>query len=599
MENLLKVVIKKYKRVDLANLFAIISLIIVFFGMTLTFFFATSAKDRHQRDFNVRLEQQSENFSTYISNGLMAYRQILYSSAGIFDIKGYNNVSRSDWQKFYESSKIADNYPGVVALGYAEYIPKDNLNQFIDNVRQQGYPQFNINPSTERLDYTSIKFIEPFDAVNQPAFGYDMYSEPLRHTAMLSARDKGDISITDPTVLVQDSDLKTTDKPQSVLIYYPVYKTTRVPDSVPQKREQLAGYVYLAVRIQDMIKTKIATLQTEKINYQLSDIGNRQALDFFRYSTAGYTPGKNSSTNNQTVYFGDHTWKSSLTMEDNGKFFSPIIIFIFGVLSSILVGIISFGLLTKRILKIKSQHQKEIQKTKDELLALASHQLRTPASGVRQYLNMLNSGYFGELTDEQKDIAQKAFDANDRQLEIIDQLLYVAKADAGQLSLTPHDYNLTDSIKELVESMKSTADKKKIELKLKAPQKLQINADKRYIDMVIENLISNSIKYSYPYSKVDIDIKKIDRSIQIIVKDRGVGIAKVDHDKLFKKFSRISNPLSISEGGSGLGLYLVQKLVRAHGGSINYVSNGKKGVVFTIRLPLRVRKGKNVIQLTE
>lgn len=249
---------------------------------------------------------------------------------------------------------------------------------------------------------------------------------------------------------------------------------------------------------------------------------------------------------------------------------------------------------------VQRDHEAALQRTKDELLALASHQLRTPASGVKQYLGMLHQGYFGDLTEEQSVIANKAYIANDRQLEIIDQLLHVAKADAGQLLLRIENIDVVELVQGIIDSYTDKANEKGIKVRLKsASKKINCEVDDRYVHMIIENIMSNAIKYSYPASKINVRIESDGTDIVVEVEDYGVGIAEEDMGKLFQKFTRIENPLSRIEGGSGLGLFLADKIARAHHGEITISSSLGEGFTATLGLPRKSKLQKNVIQLTE
>ncbi len=125
-------------------------------------------------------------------------------------------------------------------------------------------------------------------------------------------------------------------------------------------------------------------------------------------------------------------------------------------------------------------------------------------------------------------------------------------------------------------------------------KKLKVFADEASIRMVVENLISNASKYSHPGSVVKVKTGIKNRQIFIAVTDKGVGIAEEDFNKLFKKFSRIDNDLSLQVGGSGIGLYIDKVLIELHGGRIDVESRLGKGATFTIYLP-----GSNAINLTD
>lgn len=232
----------------------------------------------------------------------------------------------------------------------------------------------------------------------------------------------------------------------------------------------------------------------------------------------------------------------------------------------------------------------EINRSKDEFISLASHQLRTPATGVKQYIGMLLEGYCGELTEAQRRLLMTADDSNERQLNIVNDLLHVAQADAGKITLSKRPTDIVAMIKDIIKEQADTLKKRSqtVLLTNNAPP-TAVMADEDRLRMVFENIIDNASKYSPEESELQVIIGKTRTHLSITVKDKGVGIAAKDLPKLFKKFSRIDNPLSASVGGSGLGLYWAQQIIDLHQGSITVNSKVNKGATFTINLPLNLK----------
>jgi signal transduction histidine kinase len=239
-----------------------------------------------------------------------------------------------------------------------------------------------------------------------------------------------------------------------------------------------------------------------------------------------------------------------------------------------------------RARSITHTEQNETQQAKDDLLSLASHQLRTPATAVKQYLGIILEGYTGTIKKQQLQPLQKAYASNERQLETINQILYVAKADAGRLSVNRNIFNLNSLIKNVIADVSEIIGEKDQSIKTKLTRrKLDVFADEASIRMVIENLISNAGKYSGQGAKITVKSDVKDSEVTVSIADKGVGIKPADFDKLFKKFSRIDNDLSLQTDGSGIGLYISKVLVELHGGRIEVDSEEGKGTVFTIFLP--------------
>jgi PAS domain S-box-containing protein len=230
----------------------------------------------------------------------------------------------------------------------------------------------------------------------------------------------------------------------------------------------------------------------------------------------------------------------------------------------------------------------ELNDAKDEFISLASHQLRTPATGVKQFIGMLLENYFGELTEDQRTMLEYAYESNERQLEVINDLLKVAQVDAGKVVLAKHKTDLAKLLEKIMQGQRSQFASRKQKVLLDRPKEpLYASVDESRIRMVIENLVDNASKYT-PDGKsitVTIDKTKDNKFIAIKVKDEGVGIAKEDLSRLFQKFLRLDNPLSIQVGGTGIGLYWAKKIVDLHGGDILLKSQLGKGTTFTVMIP--------------
>ncbi len=234
----------------------------------------------------------------------------------------------------------------------------------------------------------------------------------------------------------------------------------------------------------------------------------------------------------------------------------------------------------------RTQHYLDLNKTKDEFISLASHQLRTPATGVKQYLGMVLEGMSGDITELQQTLLEKAYESNERQLTVVSDLLKVAQVDAGKVYLRQQDADITALLKDVIKEQENTFAMRKQTIRFDEPD---FNAV-AYVDpdkmrMVLENIIDNASKYSDPGKTIRVSVLKDEDSLTVSVKDKGVGVAAEDVDKLFEKFNRIHNHLSNYVGGTGLGLYWAKKVVDLHGGVIDVASVLGEGSTFTIRLP--------------
>lgn len=259
-----------------------------------------------------------------------------------------------------------------------------------------------------------------------------------------------------------------------------------------------------------------------------------------------------------------------------------------------------YGTCTNIDPKKQNERLVSLNRSKDEFISIASHQLRTPATGVKQYLGMLLEDMFGELTPSQRDIVNRAYESNERQLRIIADLLKVAQLDAGEMLLHPVTTDISELVHYIIQDISAVFRDRSQELEYR-PSKTQAFAfiDTEAIRMVIENIIENASKYSEEETRVIVSVKHTDDTVRIRVADNGVGIAPADRRLLFDRFSRIDNPLSKKVGGTGLGLYWSKQVIDLHGGEITYHANKPRGSVFTICLPARTENVTNVTEKGE
>lgn len=242
---------------------------------------------------------------------------------------------------------------------------------------------------------------------------------------------------------------------------------------------------------------------------------------------------------------------------------------------------------TNLLLKRQRHELRQLNASKDEFISLASHQLRTPATGVKQYVGMVTEGFAGELNPQQKELLEQAYESNERQLRIISDLLKVAQVDAGKVKPRKTPTNINKLLDSVIREQAETYQLRDQTIEHReAENVIDVKIDTGLIRMVLENIIDNASKYSRRGTVVVAWAYKKGKMVCIDIEDKGVGIAQGDMPRLFDKFSRIDNDLSTEVGGSGLGLYWGKRIVDLHGGKISVSSEVNKGSTFSVELPI-------------
>lgn len=256
--------------------------------------------------------------------------------------------------------------------------------------------------------------------------------------------------------------------------------------------------------------------------------------------------------------------------------------------AELLSRVLHYSLQRKRIEAQRVEQLMEINRSKDEFIALASHQLRTPATAVKQYVGMILEGYAGEVTPEQLRFLQSAYDSNERQIQVVNDILRVAKLDLKKIVLKKQPTNMAKLLESIIHDLMSNFNGRDQNVDLNKPtETLAVQIDAEYIRMALSNIIDNASKYTPEGKNIHISLQKGNKDmVEIVVRDEGVGIPQDSLDKLFKKFSRIDNPLSVKVGGTGLGLYWANEVIGLHGGRIDVTSKVGKGTTFAISLPI-------------
>jgi signal transduction histidine kinase len=224
---------------------------------------------------------------------------------------------------------------------------------------------------------------------------------------------------------------------------------------------------------------------------------------------------------------------------------------------------------------------KESQQRKDEFIGIASHELKTPLTTIKGYIDVLNSM---ENQQPQKQFVEKALGSVQKLEGLIKDLLDVSKIQSGQLKLTITRFYIDDVIDETIDAVKMVSASHKI-IRKKSGNRLIVSADRQRIEQVLENLLSNAIKYSAGEQEVWVDTEVTKSAIIISVKDFGKGVPKEEHQNIFERFYR-SKDSSVHISGFGLGLYICRDIINRHNGKI-WVESDLKGSTFYFSLPLK------------
>jgi signal transduction histidine kinase/HAMP domain-containing protein len=229
----------------------------------------------------------------------------------------------------------------------------------------------------------------------------------------------------------------------------------------------------------------------------------------------------------------------------------------------------------------------EIDRAKTEFVSLASHQLRTPLSAINWYSEMLLSGDAGKLNDEQEKYVKEVSAGSMRMVKLVNSLLNVSRLELGTFSVDPEDTDIVRLLLSVLDEIKPKVDEKNQLFKQDFDSSLpKINIDPKLIRMVFQNLASNAVKYTNYGGTITSRLKEEEGSLVFSISDDGVGIPKAQQKNIFTKLFRADNVKATDTEGTGLGLYIVKKIVENSGGKIWLESEENKGTTFFVEIPL-------------
>jgi len=239
-------------------------------------------------------------------------------------------------------------------------------------------------------------------------------------------------------------------------------------------------------------------------------------------------------------------------------------------------------------LKIENEELKRQNSVKSDMISISAHQLRTSLSALKWILKMFLDKDVGPITSEQESFMKKAYTSNERMIALVNDMLTLNHAEEVALSFKFEKVDLVKLVEEIIFEFSGESSKKHIELIFLRPDVdiLEIICDREMIRVVFQNLIENAMKYSNDGDKVILSIQQKENTVEISVRDTGIGIKDDEKSKIFEKFFRADNAKEKDPVGSGLGLFTSKNIVEHHKGKIWFESDQKSGTTFYLSLPI-------------
>lgn len=264
----------------------------------------------------------------------------------------------------------------------------------------------------------------------------------------------------------------------------------------------------------------------------------------------------------------------------------------------------------ERITPIKNQHgeimgcivvfrditaKRKLDQMRSDFISIASHQLRTPLSGIKWFLEILLGGDMGKLKPKQLEAIREIYDNNQNMIDIVNKMLNMSRLENNRLLINPQKINLSETLNKIVGELKPLIKKKsqKLELYGLKDKKAEIFSDSVLLENILNNLITNASRYTPDGGAIKLSVKKKDEHNLIFeVSDNGIGIPEKEQYKIFNKFFRAGNAISYEANGTGIGLYIAKSILKIIGGDIWFESKENKGTTFFFTLPVDIASCK-------
>ena len=576
----------KYSGRHGGNQYLVVAILVFVLGVVASVINWHVVRQRADASNAIKYRQELNESKLIITSTLGQYSVLLDDGTGLLSVYG-DNINQAQWLDFFQSQDLVDNYPGITGVNFAEYVPAAQVPSYLSTIAAQGEPNLTITPAGTRSAYAPITYIGYVSPVSLQVLGFDQLSTPVRKAALLEALNSGTISVSGKLTSMAYH------KGQpAFIITKPVYNGPSATEA--QRQSSIYGFVYAGVDSNTFFSALLSRYTGPGVAVQIYD-GSATSGNLMYESpnfAARLRQIANPLSSTVTITFGGQVWHIRVILAQAlvqaGSNQSALNALLGGLVISLAAGGLLWYFTYYRDRKLFWQKQMEVQAAKNELLSLASHQLRTPATIVKQYLGTLLQNYGGDITEQQRHIIQVAYDSNEHQLRIANQFLDAARLESGRIRLAPKELLLNDVLQEVIEEQRQIAKGRRQKIIYKKPKRpYTYFGDPKYLPMVFENLISNAIKYSKRGSEITVSLYKSGSVIYVRVSDHGMGIPKEEQADIFDKFTRTSNKENIGRDGVGIGLYLVKQVVSLHGGDIKVESTLGAGSKFTVILPPR------------
>jgi signal transduction histidine kinase len=574
------------------------------------------------RTVQLRTRAQFETAALRVRNSIRErfeiYDAMLHGAAGFIAVE--KQVTRERFRKYVERLSLEVKYPGVQGIGFAPKVPVSEKDAMVAVMRQEGEPHYRIWPEATQFDFFPVAYLEPEDARNEAALGYNMFAEPARREAMERARDTGKSAASSKLILIQETGPQ---KQIGFLIYFPVYTGGSVPETIEERRARLQGFVYCAFRAGDLFA---GIFKDEGMDAQLaifdgSNTDNANLLFRSAVEKAGELPFRKTFEDVTTLNIGGRTWATRFVAEPELERVWIVLLLLAGGL--MLSGAMFYLTLAEgrarraaenaaaqlRVSEVALRESEErlrryatelehrvaertanlaqsIQSLEGVLYHVA-HDLRAPLRSMASFTNILLEEYGPRLDARGHDYALRVSNAAQRMDRLVQDLLAYGRLAHMAVPVSP--VNLEAEVNSVLSRFSEEIARRNATVEVRAPLP-PVKANAGILAQALSNLLSNGLKFVPPETRQHLRIfaeqKKSDHGeafVRLWIEDNGIGISPEYHERIFRMFERLHAVDAYP--GTGIGLAIVRKGLERMGGRVGVESSGSGGSRFWLDLP--------------
>ena len=549
-------------------------------AITLTFVTLNNVKKENEYDWTQQFEQEGYKNARILEEQLESIGRELMGIASLFVAS--KTVTRSGF-KAYTSSLLEKN-DFIKSLQWIPRVRQDQRPALEAMAQEDGFTNFKFTALSKNLkiitappknEYFPIYYMQPHSG-NESLLGFDISTQPILLNLMNQARDSGE------TVAASTVDLVHQDQKTMVMLFFsPFYEGKGIPKTVEDRKRLFLGIALGSYQIRNMIKQMIAPYIVPGMFLTVFDEDRKNEL-YGDLKVDALIKKEMALQFSQVRWF--LVWQGSLEFQQGPNRLHNWLSA--AVLVLIVFVAVIFQILSSRARRIESEvhlRTNELKKLKNELLGMASHDLRNPLTSIQGYSGFLlkKGGALNE--DTRTDFLKIINSASSNILELLNDLLSLSAIESGQLVLNIQPGNLRALIEERIRLYTHLAMEKNIHLEINYQETTVVSFDTPRIGQVLDNLLTNAIKFSPVGGIIQIVVESDKAHIRVTITDEGPGIKGEDIDDLFKPFKKLSS--DSTEKGTGLGLAIAKKMIELHNGTLTFKPSKNQGASFIFELP--------------